>query len=196
MVGAERKRTLCQHCWVLEPSHQPPSLLIRTQTLQDHPSLGVGRERPDVHFICSAVPWGPALSPRVSPARAEHSQLFCEEATAELSSVTTEIKASSPGYQAQTAPTQHTRRAAWPEPAAVAMPQAIWHPSASSTQPDLPAALRSSRMPPEKQNPTLRSWARLKPCRAVPSVHSVHESIDCRGCRVAPRGCPAPCSTG
>lgn len=46
------KQTLHWHCWVSEPPSQPVSLLIRTQTLQYHTSLGVGRgkeQQPDDH---------------------------------------------------------------------------------------------------------------------------------------------------
>ena len=53
------KQTLHWHYWVLDPPHQPESLLIRTQTLQYHMSLGAGRgkeQQPDVHPAAHPAP--------------------------------------------------------------------------------------------------------------------------------------------
>lgn len=60
------KQMLHWHYWVLEPPHQPESLLIHTQTLQYHMSLGVGRgkeQQPNVHPAAHPAPQDPALSP-------------------------------------------------------------------------------------------------------------------------------------
>lgn len=117
------KQTLHWHYWVLEPPHQPESLLIHTQTLQYHMSLGVGRGKEQQPPCCPSCTSGPCPEPcRLFHPRAQHSQqgkalpqpqglngssnLQGGHGRA-LLMVIAKSKGSSPGYQAQTTSTQH-----------------------------------------------------------------------------------------